>query len=86
MPSRQDVYPRWFYYSNEYQEQTPFSLLDNVLIQCVSHLSILRGKSKKDRVRAILSHFVATQRRVMQSSKDQLPDLLSTTAIIAEGN
>jgi len=77
LPSRLDVYPIWFYYSEEIQEQHLSVLLDSVL---VSRLSVPRGKTKKDDVRAVLYHFVATRLRVMHSSKDhQLQTLLPRT-------
>jgi hypothetical protein len=84
LPSRLDVYPMWFYYSEEIQEQHLSVLLDSVLIECISRLSIPRGKTKKDRVHAVLCHFVATRSQVMRSSKDQLQTLLSRAPVTSE--
>ena len=63
MLSRLDDYLIWFYYSDDVQEQNLSVLLDSVLVECVSRLSVSSGKTKKDHVHAVLCHFVATRLR-----------------------
>ena len=71
------AFPMWF--SHEVLDQNFSSVLDNVLIDCVSRFSpnLPRARSKKEHVRMLLSHSMATRRNIMQLNEEQLQEALS---------
>lgn len=55
LSSRLDVYPKWFYYDDELQEQKLSALLDNVLVECFSSLCFARKIKKGPCSRSVIS-------------------------------